>query len=78
MKGCVNMTASLSDPGALRELLQRHGLRMSKALGQNFLINPSVCPRMAEACGAEGCALLQLVQPVNQRVPVNIKLSGGF
>lgn len=63
MKGCVNMTASLSDPGALRELLQRHGLRMSKALGQNFLINPSVCPRMAEACGAEGCAGVLEVGP---------------
>ncbi len=49
------MGISLSDPGAVRELLQRHGLRMSKALGQNFLINPSVCPRMAEACRAEGC-----------------------
>lgn len=47
---------SLSDPRDLRELLQRHGLRLQKGLGQNFLINPSVCPRMAEACGAEGCA----------------------
>lgn len=46
----------LSDPGAVRELLQRHGLRLSKGLGQNFLINPTVCPRMAEACGAEDCA----------------------
>lgn len=43
-------------PGAVRELLQRHGLRLSKSLGQNFLINPSVCPRMAEASGAEDCA----------------------
>lgn len=47
---------SLSDPRTLRELLQRHGLRLQKGLGQNFLINPSVCPRMAEACGAQDCA----------------------
>ena len=47
------MPPSLSDPRALRELLQRHGLHLSKGLGQNFLINPSVCPRMARACGAE-------------------------
>ena len=42
---------SLTDIREIRELLERHGFRFSKALGQNFLINPSVCPRMAEACG---------------------------
>lgn len=46
--------AKLTDIGAVRELLSRHGFHFSKALGQNFLINPSVCPRMAEACGADG------------------------
>lgn len=49
------MPDSLSDPRALRELLQRHGLHLSKSLGQNFLINPSVCPRMAQSCGADSC-----------------------
>ena len=33
----------------VREILSRHGFTFSKALGQNFLINPSVCPRMAQA-----------------------------
>ncbi len=42
----------LTDIGYIRDLLDRHGFRFSKKLGQNFLINPSVCPRMAEACGA--------------------------
>ncbi|MBQ1950562.1 MAG: 16S rRNA (adenine(1518)-N(6)/adenine(1519)-N(6))-dimethyltransferase RsmA [Clostridia bacterium] len=42
----------LTDVGYIRELLERHGFRFSKKLGQNFLINPSVCPRMAQACGA--------------------------
>lgn len=46
----------LSDPAAVRELLSRHGLRLSKSLGQNFLINPTVCPRMAAASGAADCA----------------------
>ncbi len=41
----------LTDAGYIRDLLDRHGFRFSKKLGQNFLINPSVCPRMAEACG---------------------------
>lgn len=39
----------LTDRGFIRELLERHGFTFSKSLGQNFLINPSVCPRMAES-----------------------------
>ena len=42
----------LSDIGTIREILSRHGFTFSKALGQNFLINPSVCPRMAQESGA--------------------------
>ena len=39
---------NLSDISVIRSVLEKHGLNFSKALGQNFLINPSVCPRMAE------------------------------
>lgn len=39
---------NLSDISVIRNVLERHGFNFSKALGQNFLINPSVCPRMAE------------------------------
>ena len=46
-------TDRLSDLSTMREILSRHGFTFSKALGQNFLINPSVCPRMAEMCGAD-------------------------
>ncbi len=45
--------SSLSDPGHIKEVLSRHGFHFSKALGQNFLINPGVCPRMAAECGAQ-------------------------
>lgn len=41
----------LSNINTVKEILQKHGFTFSKALGQNFLINPSVCPRMAEECG---------------------------
>ena len=47
---------ALSDPGAIRDLLTRHAFSFSKALGQNFLINPSVCPRMAEYAAESGAA----------------------
>ncbi|MDR2687174.1 MAG: 16S rRNA (adenine(1518)-N(6)/adenine(1519)-N(6))-dimethyltransferase RsmA [Oscillospiraceae bacterium] len=32
--------------------LRRHGFTFSKAKGQNFIVNPSVCPRMAASSGA--------------------------
>lgn len=53
----------LTDIGLVKALLARHGFTFSKSLGQNFLINPSVCPRMAEACreGLEGAfAVLEI------------------
>ena len=45
--------SNLSDIGTIKDIMQRHGFSFSKGLGQNFLINPSVCPRMAEQCGAD-------------------------
>ena len=44
--------SSLSDIGTIKDIMQRHGFSFSKGLGQNFLVNPSVCPRMAELGGA--------------------------
>lgn len=46
----------LSNPIIIRSLMERHGFRLSKALGQNFLIDPTVCPRMAELSGARDAA----------------------
>ena len=51
----------LSDIGTIKYILHRHGFTFSKALGQNFLINPSVCPRMAELSGAgEGVGVIEI------------------
>lgn len=44
---------NLSDISVVKRVLSKHGFNFSKALGQNFLVNPSVCPRMAENCGAD-------------------------
>lgn len=43
------MKYNLSDLTTVRAVLSRHGFSFSKALGQNFLIDSTVCPRMAEA-----------------------------
>lgn len=53
--------SKLSDISVIRELLGRHGFHFSKALGQNFLTNPGICPRMAEMGGARsGVAALEI------------------
>ncbi len=44
---------NLSDINVVKSLLSRHGFQFSKALGQNFLINPEICPKMAAECGAD-------------------------
>lgn len=52
---------NLTDPAVIKELLQRHGFHFSKKLGQNFIINPAVCPRMAELGGAApGVGVLEI------------------
>lgn len=52
---------NLTDPAVIKELLQRHGFHFSKKLGQNFIINPTVCPRMAEEGGAApGVGVLEI------------------
>lgn len=45
--------SKLSNPTEIRDILARHGFRFSKSLGQNFLIDSTVCPKMAALCGAE-------------------------
>lgn len=43
----------LTNIGTIKELFARHGFSFTRSLGQNFLINPAVCPRIAEL-GLEG------------------------
>lgn len=44
---------NLSNISVIRDILERHNFTFSKALGQNFLINPSVCPKIAEMGNAK-------------------------
>ncbi|MGI6249196.1 MAG: 16S rRNA (adenine(1518)-N(6)/adenine(1519)-N(6))-dimethyltransferase RsmA [Acutalibacteraceae bacterium] len=43
---------NLWDINNVKRLLAQNGLTLSKALGQNFLTDPEVCPRMAKLSGA--------------------------
>lgn len=49
----------LTNINVIRQLFERHGFSFTKSLGQNFLINPAVCPKIAEMGGAKPgvCAL---------------------
>ena len=52
---------TLTNIGTVKEILGRHGFNFSKGLGQNFLINPDVCPRIAEMGNArEGYGILEI------------------
>ncbi|MGN0550461.1 MAG: 16S rRNA (adenine(1518)-N(6)/adenine(1519)-N(6))-dimethyltransferase RsmA [Acutalibacteraceae bacterium] len=50
----------LTNISAIKQILDRHGFTFSKALGQNFLINPTVCPKMAAASGAENIGVIEV------------------
>ena len=52
---------NLCDVNTIRGLLDRHGFRFSKSMGQNFLIDPQVPADIAAASGAdEGCGVLEI------------------
>lgn len=52
---------NLSDIGTIKEILSRYGFNFSKGLGQNFLINPSVCPKMAKLSSAgKGVGVIEI------------------
>ncbi|MDE7093628.1 MAG: 16S rRNA (adenine(1518)-N(6)/adenine(1519)-N(6))-dimethyltransferase, partial [Oscillospiraceae bacterium] len=43
----------LTDINYIKKIMSKHGFHVSKALGQNFLINPTVCPKIAELGNAK-------------------------
>ena len=42
---------TLTDLSTIRDLCARYDFALSKGFGQNFIINPGICPRIAEASG---------------------------
>ncbi|MBR3969919.1 MAG: 16S rRNA (adenine(1518)-N(6)/adenine(1519)-N(6))-dimethyltransferase RsmA [Ruminococcus sp.] len=52
---------NLTNISTVKDILSRHGFNFSKGLGQNFLINPDVCPKIAEMGNArEGYGVLEI------------------
>lgn len=51
----------LTNIGTVREILGKHGFSFSKGLGQNFIINPDICPKIAEYGNAKsGFGILEV------------------
>lgn len=44
----------------IKKELEKHGFSFKKSLGQNFLIDPTVCPRMAEASADKTTGVLEI------------------
>ncbi|MEF2797537.1 MAG: 16S rRNA (adenine(1518)-N(6)/adenine(1519)-N(6))-dimethyltransferase RsmA [Ruminococcus sp.] len=52
---------NLSNIKVIKDVLERHSFTFSKSLGQNFLINPTVCPKIAEMGNArKGFGIIEI------------------
>ena len=51
---------NLADINTLKSLLSKEGFSFKKSLGQNFLINPTVCPQMAENSCNKNTGVLEI------------------
>lgn len=52
---------NLTNIGTIKEIMSRHGFSFSKGLGQNFIINPEICPKIAENGNAQkGFGILEI------------------
>lgn len=52
---------NLTNISIVRDVLSRNGFTFSKSLGQNFIVNPSVCPRIAEEGNARnGVGIIEI------------------
>ena len=50
----------LSNQNNIRRILEQGGFTFKKSLGQNFLIDPTVCPAMAEAACDENTGVIEI------------------
>ena len=61
METITNGTPDLCDTRTLRPLLERHGFRFSRSMGQNFLIDRSIPEAIAAASEADrSCGVLEI------------------
>ena len=68
---------NLSNSKVVKKIISEYGFTFSKGLGQNFIIDGSVCPKMAEAC-IESDGVLEIgpgIGTLTQQLAKNFKKS---
>ena len=52
---------NLTDLSTIRALCEKYDFALSKGFGQNFIVNPGVCPRLVESAGVTAdCGVLEI------------------
>lgn len=51
---------NLADYNTLQKILQKEGFNLKKSLGQNFLVDPEVCPEMAKSACDKNTGALEI------------------
>jgi 16S rRNA (adenine1518-N6/adenine1519-N6)-dimethyltransferase len=51
---------NLTDTSVIKSIQEEFGFRFSKGLGQNFLVNPTVCPKIAEIGCTPGSGVIEI------------------
>lgn len=51
---------NLTNPSVIKPIMQKHGFDFSKKLGQNFIINSGICPKMAELAEIDGKGVIEI------------------
>ena len=52
---------NLTNISTIRDVMSRNGFNFSKSLGQNFIINPDICPKIAEYGNAkQGFGIIEI------------------
>lgn len=55
------MNNPLTNLGYLKQLSEKYNFTFDKKYGQNFIVNPSVCPRIVEQAGIdENCGVIEI------------------
>ncbi len=44
---------NLTDVSVIKDLCERYGFSLSKGFGQNFIVNPGICPKIVAAAGID-------------------------
>ena len=51
---------NLADINTITEILEKNGFSFKKSLGQNFLVDETVCPKMAKSCLDENSGAIEI------------------